>query len=244
MTTYRIKGTAIYTDPVTSAAIAVKDPGVTLEIIVPDGDNSLSYVLEPASAGLPLGAADISLEATSIRLDGDLVGDGTFGADYATITNVSSSAYAITTYLKLFSAGLSHPTHGNVNVEYRFDIGSATAPTINSVAAYEAYEATVYDVSTAGGQFLPGFDIDLNRIRVDRHVEKDKITGTDGDDTYDGGLGRDTIYGKAGNDALFGGKGRDILEGGLGRDHLDGGRSHDILKGGGGGDRLAGQRGG
>lgn len=84
------------------------------------------------------------------------------------------------------------------------------------------------------------------------------LTGTDGDDTLEGGGGRDTllgldgddllrggghedeICGEAGSDSLFGGSRVDDLDGGEGPDRLLGGDANDWLFGGAGHDRLLG----
>ena len=65
-------------------------------------------------------------------------------------------------------------------------------------------------------------------------------TGTDGNDTLDGGDGDDSLFGAGGNDKLKGGKGKDKLTGGDGNDSLDGGDGKDTLDGGKGKDKLTG----
>jgi len=80
----------------------------------------------------------------------------------------------------------------------------------------------------------------------------DKLTGKDGDDVLKGGKhkdklfgddGNDDLFGGAGNDKLFGGLGDDFLNGGSGKDKLDGGVGNDELYGGGGKDKLIGGEG-
>ena len=75
------------------------------------------------------------------------------------------------------------------------------------------------------------------------------ITGTNGDDILNGGVGNDTLYGQNGNDTLngndgndilWGGNGNDILNGGNGNDTLWGDNGYDILNGGAGNDILNG----
>ncbi|MEL7332546.1 MAG: TIGR03118 family protein [Cyanobacteria bacterium J06560_2] len=77
----------------------------------------------------------------------------------------------------------------------------------------------------------------------------DAVFGDAGNDTIDGGSERDRLFGEAGNDiltggserdALFGGDGRDILAGGSGRDRLFGGEERDVLIGDSGNDFLSG----
>ncbi|MBI0098529.1 MULTISPECIES: calcium-binding protein [unclassified Snodgrassella] len=75
------------------------------------------------------------------------------------------------------------------------------------------------------------------------------ITGTNGNDILNGGVGNDTLYGQSGNDTLngndgsdilWGEDGNDILNGGNGNDTLWGNSGYDILNGGGGNDILNG----
>ncbi len=67
-----------------------------------------------------------------------------------------------------------------------------------------------------------------------------KVKGTRGDDTLNGGSGNDTIIGGLGDDMLRSRSGQDTLEGRLGNDHLLAGSGDDLLKGGQGRDRLNG----
>lgn len=68
-------------------------------------------------------------------------------------------------------------------------------------------------------------------------------TGTNGDDTIDGGNGNDTISGLDGEDTLSGGNGNDTISGGDGDDTIDGGNGKDTLDGGGGNDTINGGNG-
>jgi Ca2+-binding RTX toxin-like protein len=51
----------------------------------------------------------------------------------------------------------------------------------------------------------------------------DFISGSDGDDTYDGRGGMDLLMGWGGDDRLLGGDDNDTLVGGTGADYIDGG---------------------
>jgi hypothetical protein len=84
-------------------------------------------------------------------------------------------------------------------------------------------------------------------------IEKQNITGTEGDDTIYGfitqddlieGLGgNDTIYGDNGNDAIYGGDGNDEIYGGNGNDLIYGGNGNDLIYGNSGNDTLYGNSG-
>lgn len=66
------------------------------------------------------------------------------------------------------------------------------------------------------------------------------ITGTNGDDILNGGMGNDTLDGYSSNDTLNGNDGNDILWGGYGNDILNGGNGNDTLWGDSGYDILNG----
>ena len=66
------------------------------------------------------------------------------------------------------------------------------------------------------------------------------VTGTDGNDAFEGWVTDDTMYGGAGSDSLSGGAGNDTLAGGDGNDSLHGGEGHDTLNGGSGDDYMEG----
>ncbi|SCB56244.1 Hemolysin-type calcium-binding repeat-containing protein [Rhizobium aethiopicum] len=57
----------------------------------------------------------------------------------------------------------------------------------------------------------------------------DQLTGTDGDDIFDGNAGNDTIYGHAGNDMLIGGEGNDKIYDDIGNDVITGGAGDDAI---------------
>ncbi|MBX4897455.1 metal-binding protein [Rhizobium bangladeshense] len=57
----------------------------------------------------------------------------------------------------------------------------------------------------------------------------DQLTGTDGDDIFDGNAGNDTLYGHAGNDELTGGEGNDKIYDDIGNDVITGGAGDDTI---------------
>ena len=102
--------------------------------------------------------------------------------------------------------------------------------------------------------FADGTVYDFNKILeltpLSSTDKDDKLYLTDGNDTFDAGLGNDeiwsgngddiingreggdTLYGNNGNDTLNGGSGNDTLYGGYGNDTIMGGEGDDILDGG------------
>ncbi|WP_297922513.1 calcium-binding protein, partial [uncultured Campylobacter sp.] len=104
--------------------------------------------------------------------------------------------------------------------------------------------------------FADGTVYDFNKILeltpLSSTDKDDKLYLTDGNDTFDAGLGNDEIWsgngddiinGGEGDDTLYGNDGNDTLNGGNGNDTLYGGNGNDILNGGKGNDTLYGENG-
>lgn len=91
--------------------------------------------------------------------------------------------------------------------------------------------------------------VDMPGMSVEGTDGEDRLFGTDGNDTINGGAEDDRIFGKGGNDtlsgdsesdAIFGGDGNDTINGGSEDDRLFGEAGDDILTGGSEGDRMFG----
>jgi|GEM_PF-1320912 len=84
--------------------------------------------------------------------------------------------------------------------------------------------------------FADGTVYDLNKILelapLDSTDKNDKLYLTNGNDTFDAGLGNDEIWGGNGDDVINGGEGNDTLYGNNGNDTIIGGKGNDILDGG------------
>lgn len=66
----------------------------------------------------------------------------------------------------------------------------------------------------------------------------ERLDGTAGNDTLNGGAGGQRIAGRGGEDRIKGGAGADCLDGGGGEDRVNGGSGEDKLVGGSGDDRI------
>ena len=95
------------------------------------------------------------------------------------------------------------------------------------------YRSSIYR-SVAENETTFEVDLDGNGIGGGN----DTITGTSGDNTFDGGGGNDTINGLQGQDILIGGYGNDLINGGIGNDSLDGGKGSDTISTGSGSDQI------
>ena len=227
MTTYRLNGAVAYSDSFDLDYIEARDPGGRLEIVVPDTVTTFRYTLNTPEPGDDVGTAVLDVADYNIRVDGDLLVDGSFAPEATIFADITSSIHGTTTFLGLVFFDQPDPVRGTVDIEYFFDVGGAVQPLFNSVAAFEAYLLSLTGISQAGGGLAPGINIPFTALRGVSVTEHDRIEGSSAADVFDAGLGRDWIDGGAGADILRGGKGTDMLIGGAGGDVLDGGGGID-----------------
>ena len=88
--------------------------------------------------------------------------------------------------------------------------------------------------------FVDGTVYDFNKILeltpLSSTDKDDKLYLTDGNDTFDAGLGNDEIWGGNGDDIINGNEGNDVLYGNNGNDTIIGDKGDDKLEGGNGND--------
>lgn len=88
--------------------------------------------------------------------------------------------------------------------------------------------------------FVDGTVYDFNKILeltpLSSTDKDDKLYLTDGNDTFDAGLGNDEIWGSNGDDIINGNEGNDVLYGNNGNDTIIGDKGDDKLEGGNGND--------
>jgi Ca2+-binding RTX toxin-like protein len=237
MTTYTLTGLAVYYDNVTDNVVGVDNTDVTLEVVVPDSTTSLSYTVLPLAPGDLPGEGeeivDISLDEYTLRVNGMTFGGDTGLDPEASIFEVtwkdaSNITQTSTVLLPFFDQTIPVPGLGNVFPDYVFVINGAPLPTISSVAAWNAFEGKITAIDIPTGAYGPGVNIPLTSLGA-TVSENDIITGTGGNDVFDGGAGADKITGLGGDDILRGGVGNDKLFGGAGIDQLFGGGGNDLL---------------
>ena len=102
----------------------------------------------------------------------------------------------------------------------------------NTVRTITFSDGTVYD-----------FNKILELTPLSPTDKDDKLYLTDGNDTFDAGLGNDEIWSGNGDDIINGGEGGDTLYGNDGNDTLNGGNGNDALYGGNGNDTITGGEG-
>ncbi|MCA0873447.1 hypothetical protein LCL97_21665 [Seohaeicola saemankumensis] len=233
MPTYTWTGATVSYDPVTENVVAVGTTPAVLELVVPETTTSLSYTLLATDPG-DLPAIDINIDDYEVRLNGV-----TFGPGYDTtesyigyVTWLQNGVQRTTIVLDLFF-------EGNPDVDYYFVIGGAALPQITTLAAWNAFEASVIDVGLATGAYGPNTIIPLSSLGA-TVSQDDELTGTLGNDVFNGGAGNDTINGLDGSDTIDGGAGDDTLTGLRGFDTINGGTGNDTITGGAGNDVING----
>ncbi len=128
-----------------------------------------------------------------------------------------------------------------------FSNTDAAQQQVSGVSAYRAdgtllFTVTGLQLSMASLLQLAAAD-DLDDLLKWGAGRKSKYKGSNGNDTFYGGIGDDQIGGGNGNDSLAGGLGNDRLAGSNGNDSLAGGDGDDRVSGGNGNDQMTGDAG-
>ena len=249
MTTYTLSnGVAVYRkydgegdDSVTR----VDSTDISMELVVPESTNSLSYTVLPLDSDYEPGdeVMDVSLADYTIRLNGEVVTRS--NEPEVSIFEVTWNEAGIARVSTVFIPFIEEP---GSDVEFIFVIDGDPLPPIDTIANWNAFDISLTSVSVPTGTYGPGVDIPLTSLGA-TVTENDVITGNGAANNFDGGLGNDKISGLGGKDTLNGAKGNDTLKGGngadkllgkIGKDTLNGDAGNDKLDGGAGNDKLFG----
>ena len=122
------------------------------------------------------------------------------------------------------------------------DIGTGvTASILDGTASYGLVNETFTNIENlTGSDFNDTLEGGIDDNILDGGAGDDRILGRSGDDTINGGEGDDTLFGNSGNDIVSGGLGNDTVSGGGGDDFVFGNEGDDTLIGGDGDDFLQG----
>jgi len=150
--------------------------------------------------------------------------NGNAGQDSITISGALSNGSKIlggdnNDTIELLAASFASGTTANGNV------GDDT------LRASAALGANMSGATIFGGQGNDTFTFTASGFNV-------ILSGDDGNDTINSGIGADTLWGGAGNDTISAGAGNDSLLGGSGNDVLIGGAGADTMFGGDGADTF------
>jgi len=237
MTTITLTGTKITQDPVSGAATAVAP--ITLELVATGTITGFTYsiIFSDPDFGLDDVHIDRPILNNATYSDGTQLDGANDGITFGDVHWTQGGVAKVSTLMFIKD---NSTTSG-----YLFQIGGDTIPTLNTVAAYNAFGGSFTSYSSGTGAYAPGVVIPFAPIPDAVVNENDIIYGTGGDDTsgvgagiLDGGIGDDIIYGLGGTDLLIGGDGNDKLYGGNGQDRLLGGLGNDVLNGGDGADTV------
>ncbi|WP_422027908.1 calcium-binding protein [Roseovarius sp.] len=124
------------------------------------------------------------------------------------------------------------------DTHYVIQISGDPLPAINTVADFNALNASITSVGAAGAPFGEGDDIAWESLPGATSVEDDMIDGDDTAELLNGGIGDDTINGNGGDDTINGDAGNDQLDGGADNDRIFGNDGNDEIFGGLGNDTI------
>jgi len=213
MTTFSYKG---YLSTHNSKGDATKLKSTKLEVVATSKEAVFSYKRIDGNEGIT-----ITSPAIEFRIDGKVYSPKKLDADIAQISWRDGNGTKGVANILVVELG---------DQQFTMQISGNTIPTFSTAKQYNSFvDSIVSDRPLTFGFFGPGEKIPLDRIMKSSVTENDRILGTNGKNTYDGGVGNDQISGKAGNDVLKGGAGNDKLYGGAGRDELHGGAGKDIF---------------
>ncbi|MFT7595377.1 MAG: Ca2+-binding RTX toxin-like protein [Paracoccaceae bacterium] len=248
MTTYTLNGFANYYDNTLEQDVGADFSGITLEIVVPETTNSLSYTVLPLAPGDSAPDdlyVDVDVNDYTVRLNGETLNNSNqfdesiFRVNWTDGGGVAHNS--IVFIAEILDATI--PGFGLVDANYVFAIGGVALPTFSTNAQLVNFlDNQLNSLTIPGGSYAPNVNIPLSSLGA-TVTENDIITGNGAANKFDGGLGSDKISGLGGNDVLSGGRGNDTLKGGNGADRMHGNTKNDRLYGDGGNDTLNGDSG-
>lgn len=213
MTTFSYKG---YLSTHKSNGDATKLKSTKLEVVATGKDAVFSYKRTDGEEGIT-----ITSPAIELRIDGKVYTPKKLDADIAQISWTDKSGTKGVANILVVELG---------DQQFTMQISGNTIPAFSTAKQYNSFvDSIVSERPLTFGFFGPGEKIPLDRIMKPSVTENDRILGTNGKNSYDGGAGNDQISGKGGNDILKGGTGNDKLYGGAGRDELHGGAGKDVF---------------
>lgn len=102
---------------------------------------------------------------------------------------------------------VSVETGANTDTEFYVVIDGAPLPQVDSVADWDAVDASITGLSDPTGALAPGQVISWASLDSTSNTEDDEFWGTPGKDKYSGGAGDDYFISSKGNDTYNGGNG-------------------------------------
>ena len=213
MTTFSYKG---YLSTHKSNGVATKLKSAKLELVANSKDAVFSYKRTDGKEGIT-----ITSSAIELRIDGKVYSPKKLDADITQISWRDGNGIKGVANILVIDFG---------GQQFTMQISGNDIPTFSTARQYNSFVNSITsEKPLTFGFYGPGNKIPLDRIMTPSVTENDRIVGTNGKNTYDGGAGNDQISGKGGNDLLKGGAGNDKLHGGAGRDELHGGSGKDVF---------------
>jgi Ca2+-binding RTX toxin-like protein len=214
-----------------------------------NGTHTVTLTVKDRDNGSSSTTADISISPVFIDDQGNLIINGTNGADRIVL---SSGLNGLQARINNVLQPAMSPEGGTVKI---YGFGNNDNITVQSNVAYsvEIYGGEGNDY-IAGGTQSDLLDGGAGNDRILGGNGDDTLLGGDGNDTLNGGNGNDVLLADAyadefgdiqegdvgGNDTLSGDNGDDTVDGGVGNDKVNGGNGNDMLFGQDGNDRMDG----
>jgi len=209
MTTYTLTGIAVLRGQTGNFPVQGILQDINFSVAVPDSTTTIRYTntVDPnPDADTPI--SDIQITGGQARIDGDPLDSQRESVFQVTWNDGSTLRTAVV--LELFFENADVPGYSNVDADALFILGGDPIPNLQTVAQWNAFEASIVAIGPATGAAGPNQDIPLSSLFADV-TQNDRFIGTSGDDFLEGGRGNDTLIGGDGTDTLIGGNGNDRL---------------------------------
>ena len=194
------------------------------------------------------GAEDTSQQTAVVTdANGATIASGFVFAEYAFVVEGPDSTTLTVYSIYVGSTLVGYGADGPVQPGANYLVTDSYQPNGSMAPTYDSFDSQAYEQST--DNFITGTDRQDSLEGGDGNDwigaegNDDTVRGGAGDDSLHGGGGNDAVYGDAGDDTLAGGTGDDTLFGGDGVDSLYGQDGNDTLDGGAGNDSLRGEDG-
>ncbi|MEM9816614.1 MAG: calcium-binding protein [Cyanobacteria bacterium P01_D01_bin.6] len=215
--------------------------GVTVDaadVLVEDDPATRSLTLTFTTTGdIPEAGLPILFESAAFDVIGDFDFDSIVTEGFGS-GGFGGSGIAPVEFGRGFAATLAEST-ATLTISVNNDNAVEGPETLN----FFLTDGENYDVDPSASSATITIDDPPINPPIEGDNGRDKIKGTQRNDTIFGFDGRDIITGRDGNDTIFGGDGVDLIRGGDGIDFIDGGDGNDALYGNQGNDSLTGGEG-
>lgn len=176
---------------------------VTLRIVLPSATSTFSYTVTGDDEGVPV----VDIDTPLIQLqtpDEGLIPQSQIDTLQFSMVTVTWGGGNVSTILRITDYS------GSETIDTYFVLDGPT-PNISSPADWEIFDDSITGLATPSGTFGPGNNILWTAFNSATSTEDDEFIGTDGNDSFNGGIGDDYFYTSLGDDTYRGGTGYDQI---------------------------------